>query len=65
MKDVPDHFWDFMEDGNFDKFAAKEAAAHGWCPACRNIAVSYPDGRLTCLRCEWEDPLLGDGQAPT
>lgn len=20
----PDHFWDFMEDGDFDKFAARE-----------------------------------------
>lgn len=24
MSNVPDHFWDFMEDGNFSKFAEKE-----------------------------------------
>jgi hypothetical protein len=26
MPNPPDHFWDFMEDGNFDKFAKREAA---------------------------------------
>lgn len=59
MTQPPNHFWDFMEDGDFDKFAAKETKVHqGWCPECGSIAVSYPDGRLTCLRCEWEDPLI-------
>jgi hypothetical protein len=38
-----------------DRFADAASVAHGWCPECRNIAVAYPDGRLTCLRCEWED----------
>jgi hypothetical protein len=30
---IPNHFWDFMEDGNFDKFAQKEREAphvHQW-----------------------------------
>jgi hypothetical protein len=33
MTHLPDHFWDFMEDGDFDKFAAKEVGAphvHKW-----------------------------------
>ena len=25
MKHIPEHFWDFMEDGDFKKFAAQEA----------------------------------------
>jgi hypothetical protein len=25
---IPDHFWQFMEDGNFDKFVKKEREAH-------------------------------------
>lgn len=24
MKQVPDHFWDFMEDGDFDRFSEQE-----------------------------------------
>lgn len=24
MKQPPDHFWNYMEDGNFDKFAEQE-----------------------------------------
>lgn len=26
------------------------------CPACRNPTMTYPDGRLSCVRCEWEEP---------
>jgi hypothetical protein len=33
-----------------------ERLTNDWCPLCRNIAVPYPDGRMTCLRCEWEEP---------
>jgi len=31
MGKIPEHFWDFIEDGDFDKFAAKEAEhIHDW-----------------------------------
>jgi hypothetical protein len=35
MTRIPEHFWDFMEDGNFDKFVEKErpdvcAKGHEW-----------------------------------
>lgn len=27
----------------------------GFCPCCNGIATKYPDGRRTCVRCEWEE----------
>lgn len=27
----------------------------GFCPCCNNFTTRYPDGRQTCVRCEWEE----------
>jgi hypothetical protein len=45
MKKLPDHFWDFMEDGDFKKFAEKEAQS--W--YCEKCAVEVYS--LRCLYC--------------
>jgi hypothetical protein len=28
----------------------------GTCPECKHQTVVYPDGRYTCVNCEWEEP---------
>lgn len=65
MTRIPEHFWDFMEDGNFDKFVEKErpdvcAKGHEWyikpkmgprIQQCRRCgAVDYGDNDLPLPR---------------
>jgi hypothetical protein len=37
MRHLPDHFWDFMEDGDLTKFSQREAAALTYEQIYRNM----------------------------
>lgn len=67
MTKIPEHFWDFMEDGDFDKFAAKERETHQEAHVCATGHEWYIAPKLgpriqQCRRCGAVD--YGDNDLP-
>lgn len=64
---IPEHFWDFMEDGNFDKFAEKDREAQRNYHVCANGHEWYIKPKMgpriqQCRRCGAID--YGDNDLP-
>lgn len=54
---IPEHFWDFMEDGDFDKFAKKERGA--------SHAHEWTDWKEIGRTGDWFHPLIVERKCKT